>query len=110
MRCNFTDICDDADAIGISRILARKQEDTHTLSKTLKEYYNNLTTKQRYSQYQYDGLDFSSLENLNSSIWNKMDGKLEWIYLFNNLKGESTIEEQKAACKAFANYIWRKSR
>lgn len=110
LRCNFTDICDDADAIGISRILSSKKEYIHTLSQTLREYHNNLTTKQRYSQYQYDGLDFSSLENLNSSIWNKMDGKLEGIYLFNTLKGESTIEEQKAACKAFANYIWRKSR
>ncbi|MBF0714970.1 LysM peptidoglycan-binding domain-containing protein [Gemelliphila palaticanis] len=115
LRCNFTDICDDADAIGISRILSRKQEDTYTLSKTLKEYYNNLTTKQRYSQYQYDGLDFSSLENLNSSIWNKMNNIASsldeaTIKKFKDFKGDSNELEQKAASKAFANYIWRKSR
>lgn len=115
LQCNFTDLCDDADAIGIADMLKRKSQDVHTLSQTLREYYGSLTTKKRFSQYAKDGLDFSSFEKLNESVWNKMNDIFAFVdsqtlKRFKGLKGESTEVEQKAACRSFANYIWKKSR
>ena len=111
IRCNYTDLCDDADAIGIARLLHIKLPRTHLLSDMMKEYYTNLTRKERYMNYQRDGLDFSSKEKLYDSVYRKMNGfaeniEIPKVSLFKNLKGESTTEEQQKACQSFARYLW----
>ena len=35
VNCNYTDLCDDADAIGITRLLRTKRPSTHILSETM---------------------------------------------------------------------------
>ena len=35
----------------------------YVLTKEMRKYYNNLTKKERYMQYQRDGLDYSDLNN-----------------------------------------------
>lgn len=70
--CSYiTDLCDDADAIGITRLLRTKRPSTHILSETMIKYYSNLTKKERYMQYQNDGLDYSDLNTLSNSIYKK---------------------------------------
>ena len=64
-------------------------------------YYNNVTTRRRYSQYEKDdGIDFTDMYN---SVWTK--------YLnpgMGALDGEATFDEKKAGCRALSNYLlWR---
>ncbi len=104
--CNYTDLCDDADAIGLSRIMEGKSIYTHLLSDSMEEYYNNLSTTKRYSQYQYDSLSFDSLEDLYRDLYTKTYvGAASILDIF---KEGASVDVQIAACKAFANYIWTK--
>lgn len=109
-ECNFTDFCDDADAIGISRIMSRGTSVTSNLSKALNEYYTNLTQVSRYSQYKHDGLDFTNIEKLTETVKSTMNHSFTNAPKFglNKLKGNSTKEEQDACCSAFAYYLMRK--
>ena len=104
--CNYTDLCDDADAIGLSRIMNSKSVYTHILSDSMEEYYDSLSTVKRYSQYQYDNLSFSSLNNLYEDLCSKLF--VTSASVLDILKGEATEEIERAACRAFANYIWYK--
>ncbi|WP_100066032.1 glycoside hydrolase domain-containing protein [Miniphocaeibacter massiliensis] len=110
IRCNYTDLCDDGDAIALSKLLDGKNS-AHTLSSVMREYYNTVSESKRYSQYKYDGLDFSNINKLDEDILVKMTGFLEGIYKFGllELAGDSTEEEQIAACNAFANYLYIKA-
>jgi len=104
--CNYIDLCDDADAIGISRIIEGKSVYTHLLSDSMCEYYCTLSTVKRYSQYKYDIIDVESLESIYTALYILMD-----VYVSSPLgllKGGATQEEQIAACKAFAHYLWAK--
>ncbi|MBL7576461.1 Peptidoglycan-binding (PGRP) domain of peptidoglycan hydrolases-containing protein [Peptoniphilus asaccharolyticus DSM 20463] len=107
-ECHFIDLCDDADAIGISR-LVNKDNGINNLSTAMSIYYTNITKNSRYSQYKYDGLDFSNINSLEKSIKNVMDSILTKFPKFglNSLKGNSTEEEQNACCYAFAYYLLR---
>lgn len=107
-ECHFVDLCDDADAIGVSRII-KKDNGVHTLSTAMEEYYTNINKYKRYSQYMHDGLDFSDITNLEKSIKKVMNSFLTGFPKFglNNLKGNSTEEEQIACCYAFAYYLLR---
>ena len=60
----------------------------------------------RYSQYKYDGLDFSSSTLLYLSVYQKVCA--DNATALEILKGEATAEEQIAACKAFSEYLFRK--
>ena len=106
VNCNYTDLCDDADAIGITRLLRTKRPSTHILSETMIKYYSNLTKKERYMQYQNDGLDYSDLNTLSNSIYKKMTGAFESIsFAVLNLTGGANEAEQWQACLSFANYL-----
>ena len=106
VNCNYTDLCDDADAIGITRLLRTKRPSTHILSETMIKYYSNLTKKERYMQYQNDGLDYSDLNTLSNSIYKKMTGAFERIsFGLLNLTGGANEAEQWQACLSFANYL-----
>ena len=81
----------------------------------MKEYYSDLKERERYLLYAQDGLDFSSRDKLYDSIWGKMNGNLEKFDKvitspFKTLKGNSSSSEQIVTCKAFANYLWHKTR
>lgn len=109
VQCNYTDFCDDNDAIALSRIIKSKSATAHVLTDAMQEYYSNLSAAKRYSQVAYDGLDFSSLSNLEVSVRSYMidaDG----ISALDLLKGGASIDEQIAACKAFSNYLYSKIR
>ena len=100
-RCNYTDLCDDADCIAIAELIDGSENETHILSQSMLNYYNNVTTRRRYSQYEKDdGIDFTDMYN---SVWTK--------YLnpgMGALDGEATFDEKKAGCRALSNYIlWR---
>lgn len=98
--CNYTDLCDDADCIAISRLIDESENETHILSQSMLNYYSNLTTRERYSQYGKDGLDFSRMYN--TARVRYFDLAL-WY-----LDGGASMEERNAGCLAFANYIlWR---
>ena len=95
-----------ADAIGISRIMGNKSLYTHLLSDSMEEYYDNLSPVKRYSQYQYDLLSFNTLDSLYSSLCDQVYVGI--ISPLDILKKYASIDVEKAACKAFANYIWTK--
>lgn len=112
VRCNFTDICDDADAILLSRILKdNPPTDLHALSDAMNSYYSEIIVQNRYTAYEADGLEYTSLESLASSIWNTMNGVAEKIWKFGllNLAGDSTFEERQACCRALAGYLLNRS-
>lgn len=104
--CNYTDLCDDADAIGISRIIESKSIYTHLLSDSMCEYYSTLSTVKRYSQYQFDDLSFNSLNSLYTNLYEKLYvGIVSPLDVF---KKGASLDIQEAACWAFANYLWSK--
>lgn len=113
VRCNFTDMCDDADAILISDMFKKNPpSNLHALSDALTSYYSNVITQNRYSAYAADGLDYSSRNALAYSIWRKMNGPdeyLPWLGLL-HLAGESSQEERVACCFALAGYLLVRSR
>lgn len=114
IRCNFTDFCDDADAIYLGMNLRNaSDENLHTLSDMMTTYYSSITAQKRYTAYAQDGLDFSSFKALENSIKAKMYGCLEkiiWFGLLAKLAGESTDEERDACCIAMAHYLLAKSK
>lgn len=70
------------------------------------KYYSNLTKKERYMQYQRDGLDYSDLNTLSNSIYKKMTGVFEQIPRgLSSLKEDANEEEQRQACLSLANYL-----
>ena len=105
-QCNYIDLCDDADAIAISRAVKSSEASLRTLSSAMTEYYSDLSTAKRYSQYKYDGLDFSSSTLLYLSVYQKVCA--DNATALEILKGGATAEEQIAACKAFSEYLFRK--
>lgn len=112
VRCNFTDICDDADAILLSAMLKdNPPNDLHDLSGTMNSHYGEIIVQNRYTAYEADSLDYSSPEALSSSIWNKMNGFTEniWKYGLLELAGDSSDEERVACCKALAGYLLTRS-
>ena len=122
-RCNYTDLCDDADAITIAKKLVPViKKDMHALSRTMRAYYGSLTQRMRYTAYKEDGLDYSSIEALSQSIWAKTNELLEplpkpMISLEHlplvglmRLAKDSNHTERQAACRALAHYLLKKSR
>lgn len=100
-------MCDDADAIGITRLLRTKRASRHILSETMIKYYSNLTRKERYMQYQNDGLDYSDLNTLSNSIYKKMTGGFErFPGGLLRLAGGANEAEQWQTCLSFANYLF----
>lgn len=108
IHCNYTDFCDDNDAIALSKIIKSKAATVHVLTDAMQEYYSNLSAAKRYSQVAYDGLDFSSLENLYNSVVEKMMYPIGEVTPLKLLKGGATTEEQYAACRSFSNYLHQK--
>lgn len=104
--CNYTDLCDDGDSIGISQLIKSRAASPHVLSEAMQDYYSNISTIKRYLQYEVDGLDFSSEYNMYTAVTGKMCGILESVGPFAALKGDATPEEEDAACRAFASYLY----
>lgn len=107
-ECHFIDLCDDADAIGIYKLI-KKDNGVNNLSTAMKNYYSNITKYKRYSQYKYDNLDFSNITSMEKTIKSTMENIITNIprYGLDTLKGDSTKEEQDACCYAFAYYLLR---
>ncbi|WP_167142013.1 glycoside hydrolase domain-containing protein [Canibacter zhoujuaniae] len=112
VSCNFTDICDDADAIALSSMVKQLGNNgIRSLSSAMEQYYGNIITSNRYSVYEYDGLDYSSVDALYNTTWNRMNGVLEGLpYGLLDLAGNSSQEERQACVRAFANYLFNRSR
>lgn len=112
VRCNFTDICDDADAIILASLLKKRDKNgIRSVSETLDNYYADIEATSRYGAYSLDGLDYSSVETLKKSVWTKMNGFLEGIPKgLLSLAGNSSSEEREACVKAFASYLFARSR
>ena len=77
----------------------------YVLTKEMRKYYSNLTKKERYMQYQNDGLDYSDLNTLSNSIYKKMTGE-HFSYGLLHLEGGANEAEQWQACLSFANYLF----
>lgn len=98
--CNYTDLCDDADCIAIARLIDGSENETHILSQSMLNYYSDVTAKERYLQYEKDGIDFSNMYGSISTRYNNIGMDI--------LDGEATLDEKKAGCKALSDYIlWR---
>ncbi|MDT3768181.1 DUF1906 domain-containing protein [Gleimia hominis] len=112
VRCNFTDICDDADAILLSKMLKdNPPKDLHALSDTINSYYSEIIVQNRYTAYEADGLDYTSQDSLASSIWGKINSfgtDFPGVGL-HRLAGDSTGEERVACCRALAGYLLARS-
>lgn len=107
-KCHFVDLCDDADAIGVSRIL-KTDKGVNNLSDAMRAYYSGITKSKRYMQYKYDGLDFTDINSLTRTIKAVMNSVLTKIPFLglNTLKGGATEQEQDACCYALAYYLMR---
>lgn len=107
-ECHFIDLCDDADAIGVSRIL-KTDNGVNNLSDAMRTYYSSVTKSKRYLQYARDGLDFTDINSLTRTIKYVMNSVLTNLPRFglNTLKGGATEQEQNACCYAFAYYLMR---
>ena len=111
VSCNFTDICDDADAIAlVPTIQGRGNNGIRSLSDSMEQYYLSIVTANRYSVYEHDGLDYSSVDSLYDTTWSRMNGVLEGFYGgLLELAGNSSQEERQACVRAFANYLFTRS-
>lgn len=114
LDCNYTDLCDDADAIAISQLLATSSNGgIHTLSDAMSSYYGSVTKQIRYTAYADDGLDYTSYATLYETAWDKMDGtweNLQKVGLLSHFAGASTDEEKQICCSAFAHYLLNMSK
>jgi len=113
VNCNFTDMCDDADAILLrDMLLENPPADLHALSDAMIYYYGEIIDQNRYSAYEADGLDYSSQTALAASIWNAMNSFSTHIWGAGllELAGDSTEEERQACCNALAGYLLARSR
>ena len=107
-RCNYTDLCDDADSIAIySMIENLVSSEDNALSTAMHHYYNNITVAYRYSQFEKDGLDYTDLQSLKNSITMKMENYTA-IVAFTYFTGLATIAERNAAISSFAKYLYKK--
>lgn len=100
----YPDMCSDADAIQIAKLLENTTSN-HPISEAFSKYFLN-DAELRISNYLMD-LDNVSLDlsNLKNTILNKMSGVLENEILVPVL-GEPFNEDVKdACCEAFAQYI-----
>lgn len=111
VSCNFTDTCDDADAIAlVPTIQGRGNNGIRSLSDSMEQYYLSIVTANRYSVYEHDGLDYSSVDSLYDTTWSRMNGVLEGFYGgLLELAGNSSQEERQACVRAFANYLFTRS-
>lgn len=58
-----------------------------------------------------DGLDYSSVDSLYDTTWSRMNGALERFPKgLLDLAGNSSQEERQACVRAFANYVFVRSR
>ncbi|WP_282925712.1 glycoside hydrolase domain-containing protein [Helcococcus kunzii] len=110
IECNFTDLCDDADAIGISSLISSRNKDKHVLSNCMKDYYMNLSEYKRFSEYGKDLEDMRTPGTIYRSIKNKFNGivettALDYLRLFVR---NATDEDRDLAYKALAEYIYRR--
>lgn len=46
----------------------------------MEQYYLSIVTANRYSVYEHDGLDYSSVDSLYDTTWSRMNGVLEGFY------------------------------
>ena len=113
VRCNLTDMCDDADAILLSKILQdNPPNNLHALSATMNSLYAEIIVQNRYTAFEADGLDYSSQRALAASIWNTMNsiGTGLWCVGLAELAGDSSDEDRRACCNALAGYLLAHSR
>lgn len=106
-KCNYSDLCSDADAIAIAKAIRKDKSNIHILSTTLNSYYKNITMAKRYENY-FNDVEFElSSEKLTEKIYDKMTKGLVNIPRMGlkELWGKSTNEDKTACCNAFANYI-----
>jgi len=103
---NYSDICTDADAIKIAALVRENPNiTTHALSNALNIYFTT-HIQDRYLQLVKDVGAIENLTSLKEHIYDKMNGIDEGAILL-RLKGNSPSEEvNRAACNAFANYIY----
>ena len=109
--CNYTDICSDADAIGIAKILKDNQvnkstraEVAHFLSDTLKQYYTG-AVEHRFSNYLNDLGALTTLDDLHTTISNLMLNP-ELLSVMSLLGNTSNAEIGKAVFLSWAKYLW----
>lgn len=102
---NYSDMCIDADAIGLSAILkSLDMSEQNPLSSALLSYYNNISN--RYERY-IDELEcLKTLTSIRIAISSKMTSVLNNIFLIYDL-GENPSDTVRDACiNAFAQYIY----
>lgn len=99
-RCNYTDLCDDADCIALSRLIKGREDEKHILSQSMSYYYNSVTAVKRYSQYGIDNLNFV---HMYTSV------RIRYFDLVLGLLDDGASDEERyAGCQAFSNYIlWK---
>lgn len=100
----YPDMCSDADAIKIAKLLENSTS-SHPVSDVFSQYFSN-EAELRISYYIMD-LDNVSLDlsNLTNAILNKMSGVLENTVLVPILGKPFNSELKTACCQAFAQYI-----
>ncbi|MCT1795444.1 glycoside hydrolase domain-containing protein [Helcococcus kunzii] len=110
IECNFTDLCDDADAIGISSLISASPKDKNVLSKCMKSYYRHLSEYRRFSNYGKDLEDMRTPGTIFESIKKKFNGIFETVAFdyFKLLVDKATEEDKDLAYKALSEYIYRR--
>ncbi|WP_282925790.1 glycoside hydrolase domain-containing protein [Helcococcus kunzii] len=108
--CNYTDLCDDADAIGISGMIRKRGNGTHVLSESMELYHKDLTQSIRFSQYGKDSIDITTPGLIYDSIKRRFSGVLEKtaLGLLKMFFEDATEDDKNLAYKAFSEYIYRK--
>lgn len=109
--CNYTDICSDADAIGIAKILqdnkmnkTTRAEVAHFLSDTLKQYYTG-AVEHRFSNYLNDLGALTTLDDLHTTISTLMFN-LKPVSVMDLLGNTSNAEIGNAVFLSWAKYLW----
>lgn len=104
-KFNYMDICSDADAIKIAKLLESPTSNVHPFSTAITNYYTNLA-ELRISYYLLDLNNVSlNFTNINNIVLSKMSGVFENMVL-NPILGELPSTQSKVACcEAFAQYI-----
>lgn len=109
LDCNFTDLCDDADSIALARDIDRNRRIFFAVSNAISRYYDRLTMRYRFQQYEHDGFNINSVRDMKNLLISKVKNAFP-AGKFHNLKKGASDYEQECACDSLANYIYEMCR
>lgn len=106
VECNFVDLCDDADSIALARYIDRNRRELHAVSNAMSRYYDGLTMRYRFRQFEDDGFDTRSVSRMREMLIKKVADNHIDFGAFDHFKGNATTYEKVCACDSLAHYIY----